>query len=169
MIPIRIVRSRAAFMRGLQLSLRASVAAALAYVVAQFLKLEYPIYALIAAVIVSDLSPARTTRLGVQRLIATIIGTACGIAASNLLPGGIVSIAVSIMVAMLICHVLHAPDSAKVAGYVCGIIVIAYAADPWSYALYRFIETCIGMAIAWLISLIPKLFVADNDDPAKPG
>jgi uncharacterized membrane protein YgaE (UPF0421/DUF939 family) len=169
MIPIRIVRSRTALVRGLQLSLRAAVAAAVAYALAEILKLEYPIYALIAAVIVSDLSPARTRRLAVQRLIATIIGVACGIAASIALPGGIVSIAVSIMVAMLICHVLHAPDSAKVAGYVCGIIVIAYAADPWWYAFYRFVETCIGMAVAWLISLIPKLFATDSDGPAKPG
>jgi uncharacterized membrane protein YgaE (UPF0421/DUF939 family) len=169
MIPIRIVRSRAAFMRGLQLSLRASVAAAVAYALAQFLKLEYPIFALIAAVIVSDLSPARTRRLGVQRLIATVIGVACGIAASITLPGGIISITVSIMAAMLICHVLHAPDSAKVAGYVCGIIVIAYAADPWTYAFYRFVETVIGMAVAWLISLIPKLFATDSDGPAASG
>jgi uncharacterized membrane protein YgaE (UPF0421/DUF939 family) len=156
-------------MRGLQLSLRAAVAAAVAYALAEILELEYPIYALIAAVIVSDLSPARTRRLGVQRLIATIIGVACGIAASIALPGGIVSIAVSIMAAMLICHLLQAPDSAKVAGYVCGIVVIAYAADPWSYAFYRFVETVIGMAVAWLISLIPKLFATDSDGAAKPG
>lgn len=169
MIPIRIVRSRAAFVRGLQLSLRAAVAAAVAYALAEILKLEYPIYALIAAVIVSDLSPARTRRLAVQRLIATIIGVACGVAASIALPGGIVSIAVSIMVAMLICHVLRAPDSAKVAGYVCGIIVIAYATDPWWYAFYRFVETVIGMAVAWLISLIPKLFATDGEEPAKPA
>lgn len=169
MFPIRIVSSRSAFVRGLQLSLRAAAAAAIAYAVAEILKFEYPIYALIAAVIVSDLSPARTRRLAVQRLVATLIGVACGIAASVILPGGIVSIGVSIFLAMLSCHVLRAPDSAKVAGYVCGIIVIAYTADPWSYGFYRFIETVIGMAIAWLISLVPKLFATEGNSAAKSG
>lgn len=119
--------------------------------------------------IVSDLSPARTRRLAAQRLVATLIGVASGIAASVILPGGIVSIGVSIFLAMLSCHVLRAPDSAKVAGYVCGIIVIAYTADPWSYGFYRFIETVIGMAIAWFISLVPKLFATEGNSAAKSG
>src|SRR2546429_2580742 len=43
-----------------QLSLRAAVAAGLALVAAQLLRLEHPLYAMISAVIVTDLVPSQT-------------------------------------------------------------------------------------------------------------
>ncbi|MGE0153631.1 MAG: aromatic acid exporter family protein [Reyranellaceae bacterium] len=165
MIPKRIPASRAAFVRGLQLSLRASVAAAVSLAIAQAAGLQYPIYALIAAVMVSDLSPAQTRKLALRRVVATVIGAACGIAASLTLPADTLSIGVGILVAMLVCNLLRTPESAKLAGYVCAIIVITYATDPWWYAFYRLVETVIGIAVAWLMSLVPKLVDAEGDAP----
>ena len=44
----------------LQLSLRAAVGAGLALAIGQLLRLQFPIYAMISAVVVTDLDPART-------------------------------------------------------------------------------------------------------------
>lgn len=63
---------------GIQLALRATVAAGLSVALARFCKFEQPIYALIAAVIVTDLPAFRTSNLGQWRLVATIVGAACG-------------------------------------------------------------------------------------------
>ena len=60
--------------RGLQLATRSAVSATLAFSIAQALKLDYPIFALAAAVIATDLTPARSRELGFRRLIATAIG-----------------------------------------------------------------------------------------------
>lgn len=62
-----------------------------------------------------------------------------------------------VFLAMFLSHLLGLEGAAKVAGYVCGIVLFAFDDAPWSYALYRTIETMIGIALAILISLVPKL------------
>ncbi|PYT92628.1 MAG: hypothetical protein DMG36_13925 [Acidobacteria bacterium] len=52
------------------------------------------------------------------------------------------------MVAMLICHISRVNDGAKVAGYICGIVVVAHGTHPWSYAVLRLTETVLGIAVA---------------------
>jgi uncharacterized membrane protein YgaE (UPF0421/DUF939 family) len=142
---------------GVQLALRASVAAAIAVFIAGLLKFDNPIYAFIAAVIVTDLSPQISRQLGLRRIISTIIGAIIGAALSQTLPAGPLSVGVSTLSAMLICQILRVSEGAKVAGYICGLIVLYASADPWSYAFFRCIETMIGVVVAWGISYVPKL------------
>jgi uncharacterized membrane protein YgaE (UPF0421/DUF939 family) len=48
--------------------------AGLAVAIAELLRLQYPLYALIGAVIVSDLSPSQTRQLGLRRLAGSALG-----------------------------------------------------------------------------------------------
>jgi uncharacterized membrane protein YgaE (UPF0421/DUF939 family) len=156
-------RRRSTLTAGLQLSLRAGVAAGLAVAIAQFLDLEYPIYALIAAVIVMDLSPSKTRKLAVQRLMGTLLGATVGAALSHLLPSGPLALVVSIAIAMLLSYLVHLQDGAKLAGYTCGLVVFAFGAHPWSYAVYRVAETLLGIGTAVLVSFVPKLMGTSAD------
>ena len=133
------------------------MAAGSSIAIAQYLELQYPVYALIAAVIVLDLSPSKTLQLALQRLAGTLLGATVGAVLSYSLPLDPLAIAVSILVAMLLSYVVHLQAAAKLAGYVCGIVILAHVDDPWSYALYRVIETFLGIAMAVLVSLVPKL------------
>src|SRR5580765_5034379 len=87
-----------------QVSIRAGTAAALSVVVAHLLGLEFPLYALIAAIIVTDLSAQRTRQLGLQRLIGTIMGAAFGAVvstgANHLAHVGPLTIAIGVFAAM---------------------------------------------------------------------
>jgi len=156
------------FTKGLQLSVRAAVGAGLSLALAQLLNLEYPIYAFIAAVIVTDLSPSQTSHFGLRRLVATVVGATCGAALSPVLPPESWAIGVGILIAMLACNLISLQEGAKVAGYICGIVLLAHHSEPWSYAFYRFVETILGVVAAVLISLVPKLIRAVESERQGP-
>ena len=158
------MNTRPSTITALQLCTRAASSAGLAVATAQFLELQYPVYALLAAVIVMDLSPSKTLQLALQRLAGTVLGATVGAALSFVLPPGPLAIGFSILTAMLLSYVARLQAAAKLTGYVCGIVVLAHGADPWSYALYRVIETFLGIGMAVLVSLVPKMLRVEEAD-----
>src|SRR3954451_24472976 len=123
---------RPSFRRGLQLATRSAVAATLAFSIAQALKLDYPIFALAAAVIATDLTPARSRELGFRRLVATAIGGLFGALAASFSFVGMVAVRPSIIIAMLLCQGAGAFAGARNAGYICAIIVLLdTGTSPW--------------------------------------
>ena len=159
--------SQAVF-KATQLAVRAGVGAGLSAAVAQQFDLKYPIYAFLAAVIVTDLSPSRTRQLGLLRLIATVAGAGIGAMLSMVLPAGPWALGLGVMIAMQVCHLVQLQDGAKVAGYICGIVLLEYGAEAWSYAFHRLIETLLGVAVATSISFVPKLIRIEEHDPRNP-
>jgi len=142
---------------GIQLTLRASFAAGLSLAIAQFFELQFPLYAAIAAIIVTDLSPAESIRLGWRRLAATVVGAICGVALAMVLPQTSWAIVIGIPIAMFLCQLLRIPEAARVAGYTAAIVAFSYGPAPWDYAFARFIETVLGICVAWAVSYVPKL------------
>ncbi len=145
------------FMIWMQLPLRAAVAAGLAVALAQLCRFEYPIYALISAVIVTDFSPSRTSHLGLQRLAATVVGAACGASLRSVLQPSAWAIGFGVFGTMFLCHLARLPNGSKVAGYICGIVMIAHGGHAWHYAFHRFIETALGISAASIVSFVPML------------
>ena len=152
------------FVPSLQLAVRAAAAAAIAVALAGALALPLPLYAMIAAVIVTDLSPAKTRQLALARIVGTIIGAVAG---AGLQPaaGPAWTMAPGIFLSMLACHAIGMKDGAKLAGYVCGIVLLEHGDAPWAYALDRFTETLLGIAVAVAVSFVPKLLRTGSEAP----
>jgi uncharacterized membrane protein YgaE (UPF0421/DUF939 family) len=142
------------------------VAAAFALFLARQLSLEFPVYALIAAIIVTDLSPGTTRGLALQRLLGTLVGATLGAAISVATAGfpeaRPVIVTLAILATMLISHLLGIQAAAKLAGYVCAIVLVNFNDHPWFYAVHRSIETILGIATAVCVSFIPKLITVEE-------
>jgi len=148
---------RRAVLTGIQLALRAGIAAGVALEIARISKLDFPIYAAVAALIVTDLKPSQSTNLGLHRIVATILGAGCGGVLGTLLSAQSWAVGASIAIAMLISHLVQGKDGVRVAGFTCGIIIATVGDAPWHFALDRLMETLIGVVVAWAVSHIPKL------------
>jgi uncharacterized membrane protein YgaE (UPF0421/DUF939 family) len=111
----------------LQLSIRSAVAAGLAVAVAEWLHFHYPLYAMIGAIIVSDLSPSQTRRLALVRVAGSALGATVGAATCCFLTPSPWSIGLSVLIAMFLGHLIRLQGAAKVTGYVCGIVCSATA------------------------------------------
>jgi uncharacterized membrane protein YccC len=146
-----------AVVASLQLSSRAAVAAGITVTIAQAAGLAFPVYAMIAAVIVTDLDSSKTREQAIPRLAGTLAAGVAGALASQWLPPAGWAVAIAILVPMFAFRAFGMPEAAKLAGYVTALIVLQHTGHAWMYAVDRVIETLLGVSVAVLVSFAPKL------------
>lgn len=147
----------------IQLAVRAAIAAAVAVAIVQWMGTSHPIYAMIAAVIVTDLRAEQSRRFALNRLAATVIGAGLGALAVPWLGPSALAVLLTVCTMMLLCHALKLDGAAKVSGYICGIVVLEHSGGAWHYAGERLVETVVGIGVALLVSLVPKLVRVEAD------
>lgn len=157
------MRFRSALTAGL-LGLRAALGALLAYGIALALELQHPIFALIAAIIVTDFAPSETQRLGYQRLAATLVGAGVSLCLLAMFKPSWWSVCIGIIVAMVLCEVLGVYAGAKLSAYMCALVLLSESAHPFEYVIHRAFETIIGGGVAWVISLVPRFIAIEPPD-----
>jgi uncharacterized membrane protein YccC len=122
---------------------------------------------MIAAVIVIDLVPKRTRELAGARIAGTVLGAGGGALIAQFLPPGGATFGLGIMGTMFVMHLMRVPEAARLAGFVCGIVLLDHSNNPWLYALYRLIETVLGISVAAGLSLLPSL-IPDPQSERRP-
>ena len=135
-------------------ALHASLAGIGAVAMAQLLGLRYPLYALIAAVLVADSSLEQTVKMGTQRLIGTAVGALLGAGLSVVFGNALWAIGLGIFLTIFSCRRIGLKEAARLSGYVAGLVVMEHSASPWHYALFRFLETALGIVFAFVVGVI---------------
>ncbi len=162
------MRRRAA--EALLLGVRAALASCAAVAIAQSLNLTFPLYAVVAAVIVTDVSSEKTQQSGVQRLLGTALGAISGPLFVLQLGDSLAVVGAAIATLIFVCYVVGYTEAAKLAGYVAGLVVLDHSQAPWTYARDRFVETSLGIVLAIVVSLLlpERPFQRAKEDDAPP-
>ena len=137
----------------LQIGLRISLAGLLAAWTAFRLGMDYPIYAVIAAIVVTDASPEVTRRTGLLRLLGNGAGALLGGAIGSLLGHSPLVMAAGVFSTFLLSEMAGLRDASQLTAYVTGIVILFHGDSPWVYAADRFIETSLGLGFAILVGL----------------
>ena len=141
------------------LALRIGGAAALAAGVARSLNLPHPVYALIAAVLVTDANPGTTRRLALTRLVGTCAGATAGGLLSLIGGPPLVMVALGVSGVYALAAALKQAEAGKLASYVAGVVLLEHADQPATYAFERVAETGLGLAAALLFARLTALVV----------
>jgi len=135
-------------------AIQAGLSAWLAVEMAGYFKLPYPIYSLVAAVIVSVSPRAAVAKVVVDRILATAVGATFGALVCEL--GGQGNLAIGLCASAMIAAFLSIdrPEAAKLAGYISGVVVMEHSIQSWRYAWDRFLETVLGIAAGYVVAVI---------------
>ncbi|WP_066380461.1 MULTISPECIES: aromatic acid exporter family protein [unclassified Anabaena] len=135
-----------------KMALKMAIASAISLVISQSLQSHYPFYAVIAAIIVMSSTHGSTLKLGIQRLIGTVIGAIAGAAFTVILGSNFWSLGICVFITIFLASHWKYHEAAKLAGYVSAIVILSYNHSPWLYAWHRFLDTLLGISVAVLVN-----------------
>ncbi len=133
-------------------ALKMGLAATLAAVVAERLHLKYPIYAMIAPIIIMGTTRGSTWVAGINRIKGTIIGIIAGAIFESLFGSNPFSLLAATTLVIFLCRYWGLGEAYRLAGYVTAIVLLEHSDQPWLYAWGRFLETLLGIAMALLVN-----------------
>ena len=135
-------------------------------------------YACTAAIICMQDTVERSIKKGAHRLVGTAVGGAVGLLillfddAVPFMPLTILAAGVGIVMCISLCNILKFPDASAI----CCVVLVAIlmnhnAADRYLYAVYRMLETVVGIMVAVLVNKflgLPKRRTGRQPEGAPP-
>ena len=151
--------------RPLIIAVRCAMAALLSVEVSRCLGLQFPIYALISAIMVTEYHGHETRQQSVTRFIGNALGITAGGILGTLLGGHALVIGLATFIMVLFCYFFDFAVAAKYSAFVAALTVMDHSTRPWAYGWDRIAETSLGIGFAFAMSLVipvPKPKEADK-------
>lgn len=135
-------------------TIKTALAVVLCVMIAQALRLEYPFYAAIAAIISMGNSLTDSLKAGKNRVMGTLAGALIGLFFASIQPNNALLCGLGIILLFWVCNLLRWSASIPIAGIVfMAIMVNLKDQSPLFYSLNRILDTVIGIGIALLVNL----------------
>lgn len=134
-------------------TIKTALAASLTIFIARTFNLRSPFFAGIAAIISMQSSVSESLNAGIHRMYGTIIGAIVALVFSLIAPENAFFMGIGIMIIIYICNILKLKKSVTISTIVFQSIILNYQeGSRVSYALYRTLDTLIGLVIGTLIN-----------------
>src|SRR5215469_2153861 len=137
-------------------SARSAVAAAASLLAARAFGPPESYWAAITTVIVLQSALSVAWTISLKRLAGTALGACIGALLAQNFGPSVIALAGGILVAGLICAILHLDRAAyRFAGITMTIVmVLVPGQSPWTAAIHRFLEVSIGIAVGLILTAI---------------
>lgn len=136
---------------------KTGLAVTLSIIVARLLNLEGAFFAAIASFITIGKTIGGSYKIGLNRIVGTVIGAIIGMTFTFMLPGNAVLCGIGIIILIILCNKWDMKGAINVAG----IVLIANMVNlngkhPFIYSANRTYETCIGIVIGLIVNMLIK-------------
>lgn len=136
-------------------NIKTAIAVFICLIISHLLKLEYPFYAAIAAIISMQSSVEGSYQVGKNRMLGTLIGGVVGYGCALISPGNPVIASVGLILVIYICTLLEWKGSVSIAGIVfLAIMVNLKGKPPLQYSVNRVVDTFIGIIVSLLVNYL---------------
>lgn len=134
-------------------NVKTGLAVALSVTLSKMLKMEYPFFAAIAAIVSMQSSVIESFKEGRNRMIGTLIGAAVSLIGTLIAPNNIIMILLGIIAVIYLLNVLNCKKSIVIGCIVfLAIAVNLKDESPFLYSIDRIIDTIIGISVAALLN-----------------
>jgi len=149
-------------------TVKTALAVTISIFLSQLLKLEFPYFVAMTAIISMDRTARLSINMGRNRVIGTLIGALIGILFATIDQGNPLLAGFGILLIILISNSLKLPGSITVGSFVCVAIMVHIPANitPLFYGLHRTLDSLFGAFIAFVvnISVMPGYSVKRLDE-----
>jgi uncharacterized membrane protein YgaE (UPF0421/DUF939 family) len=135
-------------------SVRTTIAAVIALLLACLLKLPESYWAPISAIVIIQ-STIHPLTLGWQRFVGTALGAIMGAAFATFFNPGVVVYGIGILLCGLLAFLLRVGGAYRFAGITLTIVLlIPHSSAPWIVGWHRFLEVSLGIAVALAMTML---------------
>lgn len=146
------------------LALRVGFSACAAFLAQEAISFYFPrpdhfiggLWCVLTAIIVSQANLGQTLKAARDRFLGGLIGCFLGSLFTWLYGETVLTLGLSVTLTVMICAFAHLKDAIRVATLAVAVVMLSWAThteySPWLFGFFRFIDSCIGIITAVVVS-----------------
>lgn len=135
-------------------TIKTGIAVGLTMVIAKVFQIEYPFFAIVAALIAVQPTVSDSWKVGLNRILGTFIGAIVGVILVSLFPANFIFLGIGTIILITIMNKLGWNEAINIAAVVLVAIFLDVGVNHINYALHRLFDTFIGISVAVIINYL---------------
>lgn len=132
-------------------AIQVGIAATLCMLISNLLKLKFPFFVLLPAVMPISTYFGETIKFGLNRFVGSSIGAIIGVLLATIQTENVVLIGLGVMILIYLCNYLKWGSTTSIACLVFVSIMVSAKETAFVYSVHRLLDTFIGIAITTLV------------------